>query len=732
MFRALIRPMCTIVLAGASLSAHLLNAQSGLQVTYGSKGVQTVNYNGVTLEDVGAYPSDQFHIWHMKSTDLSGNVLSQGQYGWGENNSGTSWDPQSLTETYTFSWGTIATQFLQNGNNLDLVVTEVNRSDSGIVFDGAQVFPFSFHFPQMPVGFYGYNQYTNITTEPGVTPADYGLGIVTSVVPDESLPIYGGWLNQGGTTYVPLMTATAPDSLPTYYTFNDVPVQPGNSYTYRISLRFTPEGTPADSSDAYRSFAQTYPNQLNWPDRRIIGSAYVAEGSGSQDPVNPSGFPTNPRRYLNDPAINIYSAQGLQSFQQRMLQQATQTVTTTAQLNSQGVITWNIEGETWATSYVCSPDQISTVAPEMESVVNVPGSPYNGMHLVDAYFKTITSSGARAGVCIRPSVFAENAAGQASQTYLTANSDVIANLENKARYAYNRWGTTLFYIDSAVNANGGAFDPAILQQISHDMPNVLFIPEEFVTRDYAYAAPFYSFLYHTTIGTPATVLNAYPTGFGVNLINDVSASTLAQYTPQLIQQVAQGDVLMGVGQYWQANDPTLTSIYAAAGQSAPAAPVTASVNWGTPAPIVYGQPLSLAQLNATSNVAGTFVYSPAAGTVLNTGTYTLLATFVPTNASQYKTVTATTSISVSSQDPILHWDTPAPMPSGTPLSAAQLNPTSNLPGYFTFEPGAGTVLTPGTYYVRATFVPANPQDYNTRNVSTYVTVTNAVAAKRTP
>ena len=227
-------------------------------------------------------------------------------------------------------------------------------------------------------------------------------------------------------------------------------------------------------------------------------------------------------------------------------------------------------------------------------------------------------------------------------------------------------------------------------------------------------------------------MNAYPTGFGVNLINDVSASTLAQYTPQLIQQVAQGDVLMGVGQYWQANDPTLTSIYAAAGQSAPAAPVTASVNWGTPAPIVYGQPLSLAQLNATSNVAGTFVYSPAAGTVLNTGTYTLLATFVPTNASQYKTVTATTSISVSSQDPILHWDTPAPMPSGTPLSAAQLNPTSNLPGYFTFEPGAGTVLTPGTYYVRATFVPANPQDYNTRNVSTYVTVTNAVAAKRTP
>ena len=196
----------------------------------------------------------------MKSTDLNGNVLSQGQYGWGENNSGTSWNPQTLTETYNFSWGTVSTQFLQSGNNLDMIVTEVNNPNSGIIFDGAQVFPFAIHFPQMPVGFYGYNQYTNMATEPGVTPADYGSGIVTSVIPDESLPIYGGWLSQGGTTYVPLMTATAPDSLPTYYTFNDVPVQPGHSYTYRVSLRFTPEGIPADSSDAYRSFAQTYPH----------------------------------------------------------------------------------------------------------------------------------------------------------------------------------------------------------------------------------------------------------------------------------------------------------------------------------------------------------------------------------------------------------------------------------------------------------------------------------------
>lgn len=722
MIRAVFASLLPIALATTSLFSQILQAQSGLQVRYGSKGLQTLTYNGVTLEDIGAYPSDQFHIWHMKSTDLSGKVLSQGQYGWGENNSGTSWNPQTLTETYTFSWGTVSTQFIQSGNNLDMVVTEVNNASSGIIFDGAQVFPFAMHFPQMPAGFDGYNQYTNMATDPGVTAADYGSGIVTSVIPDESLPIYGGWLNQGGTTYVPLMTATAPDSLPTYYTFNDVPVQPGHQYSYRVSLRFTPEGTQADASDAFQSFAKTYPNQLHWPDRRIIGSAYVAEGSGSPDPVNPSGFPTNPRRYFNDSSVNIYTPQGIASFQQKLLQQATETAVTTARLNAQGVITWNIEGETWATSYVCSPDQIGTVAPEMESVVSVPGSPYNGLHLVDAYFKTITDSGAKAGVCIRPSVFSQNASGQASQTYLTTNTAIIANLENKARYAKNRWGTTLFYIDSAVNTNGGPLDPAIFQQLSNDLPDVLFIPEEFVARDYAYAAPFYSFLYHGTIGTPATVLAAYPSAFGVNLINDVSASTLAQNTPQLIQQVKQGDVLMGIAQYWQSNDPALTAIYAAAGISAPIAPVAASVNWATPTPIVYGQPLSSTQLNASSNVAGAFTYSPAAGTVLDTGYHALVATFTPADQSKYKSVTTTTTISVSSQDPVLAWATPTPIARGTALSAIQLNPTSNLPGYFLFDTPAGTVLSPGSHYVRATFVPANPQDYNTRNVSTYVTV----------
>jgi hypothetical protein len=46
-----------------------------------------------------------------------------------------------------------------------------------------------------------------------------------------------------------------------------------------------------------------------------------------------------------------------------------------------------------------------------------------------------------------------------------------------------------------------------------------------------------------------------------------------------------------------------------------------AINWPTPANIVYGTPLSGAQLDATSPVAGAFLYAPSAGTVLTVPAY---------------------------------------------------------------------------------------------------------------
>ncbi|MHB8653746.1 MAG: hypothetical protein ACYDA9_07695 [Terriglobia bacterium] len=65
------------------------------------------------------------------------------------------------------------------------------------------------------------------------------------------------------------------------------------------------------------------------------------------------------------------------------------------------------------------------------------------------------------------------------------------------------------------------------------------------------------------------------------------------------------------------------------GSSTSATPITPSVTWATPAAIKYGTALNSTQLNATASVAGSFSYSPAAGTILSAGTQTLTVTFTP-------------------------------------------------------------------------------------------------------
>jgi hypothetical protein len=83
----------------------------------------------------------------------------------------------------------------------------------------------------------------------------------------------------------------------------------------------------------------------------------------------------------------------------------------------------------------------------------------------------------------------------------------------------------------------------------------------------------------------------------------------------------------------------------------PGCPVTPTITWPSPSTMIYGTPLSSAQLNATAaatqisglqgpgtgglltpvSVPGTFTYTPAAGSVLGSGMQTLTVTFTPTN-----------------------------------------------------------------------------------------------------
>jgi hypothetical protein len=135
---------------------------------------------------------------------------------------------------------------------------------------------------------------------------------------------------------------------------------------------------------------------------------------------------------------------------------------------------------------------------------------------------------------------------------------------------------------------------------------------------------------------------------------------------------------------------------------------TPSIKWKTPAAVSVGAVLSSAQLNATASVAGTFVYSPAAGTVMNAaGTQTLSVKFTPTDSADYNSATGSVALTVNADKPTITWPAPAAITYGTALSSTQLNATANYPGTFTYSPASGTVPGAGTQTLNATFTPSD-------------------------
>jgi sugar lactone lactonase YvrE len=141
-------------------------------------------------------------------------------------------------------------------------------------------------------------------------------------------------------------------------------------------------------------------------------------------------------------------------------------------------------------------------------------------------------------------------------------------------------------------------------------------------------------------------------------------------------------------------------------------PATPAITWSAPKAITYGTALSAAQLNASSPVAGTFVYIPVAGTILKAGVHTLSVTFTPTDAVDFRTVTANVSIAVDKATSAIAWAPPKAVTYGTALSATELDATSKIAGTFVYTPARGTVLGAGSHTLTVTFTPEDSTDYS--------------------
>jgi hypothetical protein len=95
--------------------------------------------------------------------------------------------------------------------------------------------------------------------------------------------------------------------------------------------------------------------------------------------------------------------------------------------------------------------------------------------------------------------------------------------------------------------------------------------------------------------------------------------------------------------------PKDTTAYTAVSETVPIQinQVVPTINWPPIASIEQGTALSITQLNATSNVFGTFTYHPGAGTVLPAGTQNLAVSFSPNDTTDYSAVMGSNSITVN-------------------------------------------------------------------------------------
>jgi hypothetical protein len=170
-----------------------------------------------------------------------------------------------------------------------------------------------------------------------------------------------------------------------------------------------------------------------------------------------------------------------------------------------------------------------------------------------------------------------------------------------------------------------------------------------------------------------------------------------------------------------------------------ATPVIVSVNTVN---INHGTPLANSQLSGTAthlyagvtyNLAGTFTYTSAAGTVLPAGDgQSEQVTFTPSDSTDYAIARGTVTINVTTVKaaPTLTVS-PVSITYGTAFANSQLSGSAvnaqgvNVPGTFGYTSVAGQVFGAGSPQVSVTFTPNDTTDYETVQKNVTVTIARA-------
>ena len=310
-------------------------------------------------------------------------------------------------------------------------------------------------------------------------------------------------------------------------------VKPGVSKAFNVSLRFGPAGARVQdlSGDVLERYARKYPFQVDWKDHRPIGAIFLASSG--------TNVATNPRRWiLNYGEIDITTEQGKSAFREALLKHADKSIKALKEVNAQGMITWDPEGEEFiGACYYGNPRLVPSFAPEMEFKSN------GGKSVIDEYFEKFRAAGLKVGVCVRPQQIAMIDGKPVHQAAEDEHAAQI--LRERIAYAKQRWGCTLFYVDSTATAYG-AINPDVFKAVADAYPDVLLIPENESMRYFAYSAPLNSYMHHKITSTPVGARMVYPKAFSVLMAPE---GDRPEDHDALVSAVRRGDILLFNGWY---------------------------------------------------------------------------------------------------------------------------------------------------------------------------------------
>jgi Phosphoesterase family len=323
----------------------------------------------------------------------------------------------------------------------------------------------------------------------------------------------------------------------------------------------------------------------SWNDRRPIGTLFLTNNS---DPINVK----NPACWAFDGTTiadwDYSTTAGIQAIQQGLIALANSCVQQLKKINAQGVVCWDPNGEEFGgLVYYGSPNAIPWMVPEFDQVS-------------DQFWNVFKAAGLRIGVALRADIADFHSDGTHSEDHYLTIGQAEADLDAKLSYAHDRWGCTLFYVDSnggieiGSNEPGQVYPATIFQYLQQRHPDCLIMPEghygsggQYGPQDnyYLWTAGYGQYRFGDP-GNDAADLASVPGAF---MAIDISDSGIAGTEQDLISFVQNGGILMT--RAWtdqNSEQEAVMSIYNAA--KAAASPVSSPTSTPTPAPIASPTP----------------------------------------------------------------------------------------------------------------------------------------------